>query len=154
MAHLNSELCWLVLPLTALLSQIGGTWQKAFRRYGIPIAMVITYVLFAGWNWWLIPMALFQFGVYTLPVTLKGDSIKGNGWINWAWLPVKYILVACPPLFLQPELWFGSVLLGLLMATMVILSNMEGTAKYFQWKMIEAFHGMTPVIILCLAITT
>lgn len=151
---MNLEICWFSLPLCAVLSQIGGTWWKGARRFLIPLTMLATYVIFVGWNWLLIPMALLQWGSFTLPVTLKGDSIPGGGILNWAWLPVKYTLVALPPLLLAPHLWFVSPINGLIMTLMVILSNTPKTAKYFQWKFVEAFHGMSPAIVLCLTITT
>jgi hypothetical protein len=150
---MNLEICWFSLPLCAVLSQIGGTWWKGARRFLIPLTMLVTYVTFVGWNWLLIPMALLQWGAFSLPVTLKGDSIPGGGILNLAWLPVNYTLVAAPPLLLAPHLWFVSVILGCVMALLTTLSNVPSTAKYFQWKMIEAFSGMSPVIVLCLAIT-
>ncbi len=151
---MNLELCWFSLPLCAILSQIGGTWWKGARRFGIPLAMLVTYVTFVGWNWLLIPMALLQFGVFTFPVTLKGDSIPDGGFINWAWLPVLYILTSLPPVLLLPRLWFVSVILGCIMALLTTLSNVQSTAKYFQWKAVEFFHGVMPAIVLCLTITT
>lgn len=151
---MNLEICWFSLPLCAVLSQIGGTWWKGARRFLIPITMLVTYVTFVGWNWLLIPMALLQWGAFTLPVTIKGDSIPDAGFVGFAWLPVKYILTSLPPVLLAPHLWFVSPINGLIMTLMVILSNTPKTAKYFQWKFVEAFHGMSPAIVLCLTITT
>lgn len=150
---MKTELCWMVVPITGLLSQIGGTWWKASRRFLIPIIMATTWVVFAGWSWAVPAMMVCQWGAFTLPVTLKGDSVPNNGWFNWVWLYIKGILTSLSPLVFNLDLWPITVILGLTYGLMVTLSNIPATAKYFQWKLVELFHGMFPLIVLCFAIT-
>jgi hypothetical protein len=149
---MNTELCWFLLPLAGILSQIGGTWQKAFRRYGIPIAMATTWLLFKGFTPWLFLMVLIQFGAYCLPTTLKGDSIPKYA-INWLWLPILGILQCSSVITLKPDIWVASVILGIVLGSFYALSNLKFSANYFQWKFVECFSGMLPATVLCLAIT-
>jgi len=51
---MSTEMCWLVLPIVGLLSQLGGSPYvgKWIRRYGIPIIAVATAWLFIGHFYW------------------------------------------------------------------------------------------------------
>lgn len=149
---MKTELCWMLLPVTGLLSQIGGTWWKAARRLLIPLAMGLTYVLFAGWSWLLLPMVLLQWGAFSLPVTKFGNSIPGDK-RNWLWLPLWGLLIASPSLVLNVSVWPAALTLGLFLAILVVLSNIRTTAHYFQWKAVELVEGLVPATVLCLAIT-
>lgn len=150
---MNQELCWLIVPVCGLFSQIGGTWEKAFRRYGIPILMAITWSVFVGWSWWLLLMMVIQWASFFLPITFKGDSIPNNGWFNWVWLPILGVLQSSSPNVMNHDIWGVSVFLGCLMGLFFALSNIPKTAKYFPWKFVEIFEGAFPATVLCFAIT-
>ena len=150
---ISKELCWMVLPITGLLSQLGGTFWKAYRRYFIPIIAVATGWYFTGnfyYGW--IFMAIHLWGAFCLPITLKGDSIPEH-LINQLWLPIWGLLVCSSALWLNTSYWLVAVVCGLLLAILVMLSNVPATAKYFQWKWIECMQGMLAVFPLCIVIT-
>jgi hypothetical protein len=150
---MTQELCWLIVPVCGLLSQMGGTWNKAFRRYGIPILMAVTWCVFMGFDWRVLLMALLQWGAYCLPITLKGDSVNGNGLLNWLWLPVLGILICSSPLVMDTVAWPATVIFGLTYGIFCALSNTPATAKWFQWKFVELFSGMFPAAVLCFTLT-
>jgi len=150
---MKTELCWMVVPVTGLLSQIGGTWWKASRRFLIPITMAATWIVFDGWSWAVPAMMVCQWGAFVLPVTFKGGSVPDNGWFNWIWVYIKGLLICLSPLMFNLDLWIVAVILGLSYGVMVTLSNIPSTAKYFQWKLVEMYAGMIPMVVLCFAIT-
>ena len=153
MNELSTEMCWLVLPIVGLLSQLGGTFWKGYKRFIIPIVAVVTAWLFIGHFYWgFIPMALHLWGAFCLPVTLKGDSIPKH-LVNQLYLPIWGILLCSSALWLNIHYWLVAVICGLLLAILVFLSNMPKTAKYFQWKYCEMFIGMLPLIPLMYVIT-
>jgi len=150
---MNQELCWMVLPITGILSQIGGTWFKWARRYVIPVVAAGMVWYFTGHFYWqLIPMMLGMYGAFCLPVTLKGDGIPEH-WLNWLWLPLWGILICSGVLWLHLGYWLISLTFGLFLAILVALSNVPACAKFFQWKMVEFFEGVLPLIPLCYFIT-
>jgi len=150
---MENELCWMVLPVAGLLSQMGGKWWKAYRRYFIPIIAVATGWISTGnfyFGW--IFMMLHLWGAFSLPITLKGDSIPEHT-INQLWLPVWGVLLCSSVLWLNIHYWLIAVICGLLLAILVFLSNIPTTAKYFQWKFVELFGGILPLVPLCFLIT-
>lgn len=149
---MNIEIIWFLVPICGLLSQIGGTWAKWVRRYLIPVLMGVMVFMFKGFTWNIFPMVLAQFAVFTLPFTLKGDGIPENP-INWLWLPIWGVLLCSPPLILNWHVWPATVILGLFMAVLGALSNVKTVANWFQWKLVEAFEGIFPAIILCLSVS-
>jgi len=152
---MNNEMCWLVLPIVGLLSQLGGSPYvgKWIRRYGIPIIAVATAWIFTGHFYYgFIPMALHLYGAFCLPVTLKGDSIPKH-LVNQLYLPIWGIILCSSALWLNTSYWLVAVICGLLLAILVFLSNIPKTAKYFQWKYCEMFIGMLPLIPLMYVIT-
>lgn len=150
---MNNELCWLVLPVAGLLSQMGGTWWKAWRRYFIPIIAFATLWIFTGnFYWGAIFMTLHLYGAFCLPITKFGDSIPDD-WRNQIWLPIWGILLCSSILWLHLGYWLICITSGLLLAILVLLSNTPKLAKYFQWKFVEFFEGFLPLIPLCYFIT-
>ena len=149
---MDKEFCWMILGITGLLSQIGGTWAKWARRYIIPILIAGMAWYYIGFQWKLIPMMLMMYGVFCLPITLKGNGIPDH-WVNWIWIPMWAILLCSSVLWLNIYYWECSIICGILLSTMVILSNINLTQKYFQWKMVEFFEGVFPIIPICYLIT-
>jgi hypothetical protein len=150
---MSEELCWLVLPLVGLLSQIGGTWWKAARRYFIPLVTVGLLQLFLGWDILYVPLALHMYGAFTLPITKFGNSIPGD-WRNWLWVPFWACVLCSPVLWLSMHTYIiVSLVCAGILTGMVILSNVRATAKWFQWKLVEMFEGMLPLIPICYLIT-
>ena len=150
---MNTELCWLLLPIAGLLSQLGGTWNKAFRRYGIPLAVVITLGIFMGWRAIYILTAVHLWGAYCLPITKFGDNIPDD-WRNWLWIPFLCIFMCSSVLWLNwQHYWPSCLVCGVLLSLLMILSNIQETAKYFPWKMVEFFEGVLSVIPICYLIT-
>lgn len=151
---MNLEMIWLLLPVVGLFSQLGGSdyAPKSFRRIGIPVTMAVAVYLFAGASWQLIPFALFQFGAFTLPFTLLGDGVPDK-WQNWAWLPVWGLLLCSPALWINPVIYPAVIGAGLVLGLFGALSNIKGTAKYFQWKFVELFIAICPAYCVCMAVT-
>lgn len=150
---MNKELVWMALPITGLLSQIGGTWWKGARRFIIPVLSVGLLWLFTGYvEWAVIFMAIHLWAAYSLPITKFGDSIP-NDWRNWLWLPFWGVFLCSSVLWLNWHYWPSCVITGLIMAILVVLSNIKQTAQWFQWKWIEMFIGMLPLFPLCFLIT-
>ena len=146
------EVCWLSLPIVGMLSQIGGTWWKAARRYGIPLIAVGMMWMFTGFDLRLIPMGLHMFAAFCMPVTKFGDSIPGD-WRNWVWIQVWGALLCTPVIWLSMQYLVPALVCGALLTTMVALSNIKCTAKWFQWKFVELFEGILPLVPLCYLIT-
>ena len=150
---MNKELCWLILPLVGLLSQIGGTWWKAARRYFIPLVSVGMLWIWLGDFWYaFIPLAFHMFGAFTFPITKFGDSIPGD-WRNWCWVPFWACVLCSPVLWLSFHYWHLALNCAGLLTLLVMLSNFKPTAKYFQWKLVEMFEGILPLIPICYLIT-
>jgi hypothetical protein len=148
------EMIWLLVPLTGIASQLGGSDNipKAVRRIGIPLLMALAVTVFKGWSWWIIPMILTQWGSFCLPFTLIGDGVPKHP-LNWVWVPLWGILICISPLWLHPNVWLATGLLGVFLGILGILSNIKATARYFQWKLVEFAIGAFPAISLCYAIT-
>ena len=151
---MNKEMVWLLVPLTALLSQLGGSdyAPKAFRRIGIPLLMALAVVVFKGWSWWIIPMALTQWGAFCLPFTLIGDGVPERA-VNWAWLPLWGILICISPIWISTNVWVATGVLGAILGIFGALSNIKATAKYFPWKFVEFAIGAFPAVVLCFCLT-
>jgi len=146
------ELVWMMLPLTGVLSQIGGYCWKAARRYGIPVVALVFVGITLGVDFLCFIMAVHLWASYCLPVTLFGDSIPGD-WRNWLWLPVWGVFMCSSVLWLNWLYWPVVLICGLLMALLVVLSNIKATAKWFQWKFCELGQGLFPLMPLCYLIT-
>jgi hypothetical protein len=134
---MNIELVWLICPLVALLSQLGGTYNKSYRRWGVPSVITIASLIFLGFSWWL-PVLFFSiFVVSTLPFTLVGDSLH-KCWINWVWIWIAGYLLGLPSALISGEK--GTLYALIPMAVQGILgtlSNVKVTAKYVPWKFFE-----------------
>ena len=151
---MSKEIIWFIAPLCGLLSQIGGTWKKQFRRIGIPSLVTLTALLFCGWSWWLVALWVSMFSFTTLPFTLIGDSIHNN-WFNWAWIAIYSLLMVASGIF--SALAYGNLPLFLwscLVAYIVIvpcfvLSNVKATARLFPWKYVEGITYMMMVYPIC-----
>ena len=148
------EIIWLIVPICAFLSQLGGSdyAPKSLRRIAVPALMAIAAWYFAGFTWNIIPMAIMQWGAFTLPFTLIGDGVPGKA-VNWLWLPLWGVLVCSPSLWLNLSVWPAVGVLGLVLGLLGALSNIKATAKYFQWKFIEMFISGCPAACLALSLT-
>lgn len=151
---MSLEMIWLLVPICGLLSQLGGSdyAPKAIRRFGIPLAMVVAILLFHGWTWWVLPMLLTQWGAYTLPFTLVGDSVPGKA-INWLWLPIWGILLCVSSLWITLLIWPGVLAVGLLVGLLGAASNLPWYSRWMQWKLVELFIGAGPAICTCWSLT-
>ena len=149
---MNKELAWMLLGPIGLLSQFGGTWWKSYRRHIIPVMSVAWAWFFVGFFKEYIPMAIHLALGFTNPITKFGDSIP-NDWRNWLWLPFWGVFVCSSALWLNWHYWPVCLICGLLLATLVALSNIKATARWFPWKMVELFEGILPIMPLCYFIT-
>jgi len=151
---MNLEMIWLIVPIAGLLSQLGGSdyAPKAVRRFGIPILMAVAACYFAGFSWWIVPMVVTQWAVFTLPFTLIGDGVPQHP-MNWGWLPLWGVLLCSSPLWLSLSVWPAVAILGAVLGMFGALSNVKTTAKWFQWKFVEFIKGCAPAIVLCFAVT-
>lgn len=105
------DLNWRVAPLISFLNAFGGWGFKWVRRFGVPIAIVFWAFLRFGYRRFsdavlYLALALGIFGVFSLPLTLIGDSVHQH-WFNWIWLwlmgPIQ--VLALIPLFMFHDDW-------------------------------------------------
>ena len=151
------ELAYMQVPIAALLSQIGGTWNKLFRRIAIPTLFTISSIGFLGFHWPILLLWPAFFGVASLPFTFKGDKLSDN-WFNWIWVVIMGVLswlASLPVVFIEPTVFTNYIFLGawtLVGFSLVgILSNIKATAKFFEWKLCEAlFWGSMGIVLSCL----
>ena len=130
--QMNLELVWLICPIVGILSQLGGTFNKLYRRLGVPTVITLSALLFLGWSWWLPVLFLSIFGVTTLPFTLC------NNWFQWVWIWIAGYLLGLPCVFISG--WNGliyALVPCLAQGICGSLSNIPVTAKYFTWKFCE-----------------
>ena len=148
------EMIYLIIPICAFLSQLGGSdyAPKAFRRFGIPLVMGAAVWYFAGWSWMIPLMMVTQWGASTLPFTLKGDGIPEHT-INWYWIWLWAWLKGVSVLWISLSIWPAILICGGILALCATLSNVKATSKYFQWKFVEMGHGAVPSICLALSLT-
>lgn len=134
---MNRELVWLILPLVGLASQLGGTYNKLYRRWGVPSIITIAALLFLGFSWWLPVLFISIFSVSTLPFTFIGDSLQQH-WFNWIWIWIAGYLLGLPSVLLSGErgLYFALVPMAV-QGICGTLSNVKATSKFFQWKFCE-----------------
>jgi hypothetical protein len=79
-----------------------------------------------------------MFAGTTLPTTLKGDDVNASIW-NKIWVFVWGILLCLPALLVN--LTFLPLVIGVLIGTIVLLSNWKPTARFFPWKLCEFLIG-------------
>ena len=141
---MTKEMIWFALPVIALLSQLGGTFKKQYRRIGIPSLLTAVYLLYYGWSWWLPLLWLSAFLPTTMPFTLLGDGVPSH-WFNWVWIWIwASMYTLCPiTVCLMKGGWvgylFSSILPIIVLGLMGTLSNVKATANLFPWKLVEGF---------------
>ena len=133
---MNLELVWLICPIVALLSQLGGTYNKSYRRWGVPSVITIAALSFLGFSWWLPVLFLSIFVASTLPFTLIGDGLKAS-WLNWVWIWVAGYLLGLPSLILDRHGWLYAFVPSVVQGVIGTLSNLKATEKSFPWKFCE-----------------
>ena len=149
---MNPELCWLAAPISALLWQIGGTWNKSIRRFGVPLLLSATYLVFKGFSWWLLAYLPLMLIVIRIPFTLIGDSVDEN-WINWPWIWVAGFLLGAPAAVFGLEGLLYALVPMLVQGSLGTLSNLAFGREAVQWKMVEAMVGLTAAYPICMMIT-
>lgn len=115
----------LIIGLSAYLYRLGGSESTLYRKLGVPILLS----LLTG-NLWIIP---FGFVVFTVPLTIKGDSIKNAWW----WVPIIGFLVGLVPMVgFEQALYFDTIY-----TLTVVLSNIKRTSQIFVWDGFEFLIG-------------
>lgn len=137
------ELAWMLMPVTMLLSQIGGFRWKWVRRIGIPVVVVAACYFWVGWSWWLIAAGVSIGLAARMPYTLIGDDIFDH-WFNWVWIPIAAFVVAFSPfpiVFAYGRvdlfLWGAGLQFGTAFICFV-LNTIPVSHRYFPWKLCEA----------------
>lgn len=139
----NKELAWFLVPVVTMLSLIGGTWWLPARRY--MIGPVIGWALLTITNVNLLScliVALLVCGYTLLPITWIGDSIPGH-WQNWVWVWVLGLIAS--GVIVTIGFILHLIMMSIILSVMPFvtiglfstLSNINSTAKYFQWKFCE-----------------
>ena len=153
---MSKEWVWFALPIIMLLSQLGGTFKKQYRRIGIPSLITLVALIFSGWSWWLGLVWVGIFIATTLPFTLIGDSIHSS-WINWVWVWVwqGIICLSASALILaygNASLYlYGSIMPFIVGGIVATLSNIKSKANFFPWKLCEAINwgfGLIPALLV------
>lgn len=132
---MNKELVWLLLPIVGLLSQLGGTYNKLYRRVCVPLVITGFSSLLLGFTWWLPVLFISVFGVSTLPFTFKGSSLYDH-WFNWIWIWIAGFLLGIPSILIGGSI-FSCFIPCVVQGIVGTCSNLKFTAKYFQWKFCE-----------------
>lgn len=148
------DLNWRLAALVCFLNALGGWGFLPVRRFGIPAAIALwAYFYFRSSQRYyqavyLITAALV-FGVFSMPLTLFGDSIQGNI-LNWIWIlafgPIQ-VLALFPLVTLwdswdEPHdrwlhaLWIHAIVVSI----SVILSN---TIRFPVHAWVEIFMGLS-----------
>ena len=151
------ELVYMQIPIAALLSQIGGTWQKLFRRIGIPTLFTVSSIGFLGFHWPLLLLWPAFFGLASLPFTFVGEKLSDH-WFNYVWVVILGLLAwaAAIGVPIYSTALFGNyfILLGWTMVGYSLpglLSNVKVFSKFFEWKLCEAlFWGSIATVVSCL----
>jgi hypothetical protein len=154
---LQSEWVWFSAPIYGLLWQLGGTFNKLYRRIGIPALSILIAWVFLGWSYWWIALAITQFITLILPFTLRGDSVLGAK-INWAWIWILGYLCGLPSLVIgvlhglywQP--FVASLIPCLTLGIWGTLSNINATREFSLWKWVEFVVGGAVAYPICLLI--
>lgn len=133
---MNRELVWLMLPLVGLLSQLGGTYNKLYRRLGVPSVITLATWLFLGWSWWWPVLFLSVFAVATLPFTFKGSGLW-DYWFNPIWIWILGYLYGLPSILISSSGALYAFVPMVVCGVVGTLSNVRATSKYFPWKFCE-----------------
>jgi len=64
---------WFLIPICSVLWRLGGSKNKGWRRFGIPVVLVSVMML-KSFVWWYIFVGLIYVGVFRLPFTLVGEN--------------------------------------------------------------------------------
>ena len=146
-----TEHIWFIVPLCGLLWQLGGTFNRWYRRAGVPCVIFIWCLLFgASWLSALLSSILL-YTVTTLPFTIRKDG-EVKGWYSYAWMFVLGLLYALPSQVLQLSL--STALIGcILVGSLGTLSNHRVTRRYVQWKFFEFCAGSFVAYSFCMALS-
>lgn len=131
------ELAWLSMPVCALLSQIGGTWWKPARRFGIPIVLGVTLTLSGIMPIKALYAACFLCLMTFLPITVGNGDVRK--WYQFVWLWVLGYLLGLGSLLIGPQGFILAFLPCLVYGGLATLSNLSCTRKYVPWKFFEGF---------------
>ena len=128
---MNKEVVILVVvPLCSMLFALGGTTNKAWRRYILPVVLYIGLLLLSCGLF----KALASCGLLCLALHLGyGD---GKSWLYRFMVGCAYTI---PSVLLGFTLW--QVICPIWFITLFWLSNFKWTAKEFIWKICELLFG-------------
>lgn len=143
------EYAWFLLPIVGLLWQLGGTFNRWYRRAGVPCTIFIFSLLYGiSWQSSLLSSILL-YTVTTLPFTIRKDG-EIKGWTSWAWMWVLGALYGLPSqvLRLSPV---AVIVPCIVVGTFGTLSNLRGTSQLAPWKMCEFFFGVSVAYGFCLS---
>ena len=131
----------LSIPACSYLWRLGGSRNKDYRRYGIPILLTIIGLL-AHFSIWIILAGVLHHLILRLPFTLKGNDIDDDD-INWFWVMPWAGLISFPAFLHSFNGWVFS---AWLVATVVIsafayLSNFDETRGIIKWNTCEIVFG-------------
>jgi hypothetical protein len=146
------EYVWFIVPICGLLWQIGGTFNRWYRRAGVPCVIFISCLL-CGISWLsALSSSILLYIVTTLPLTLIGDDITKH-WQNWVWIWILGLLYALPSQVLQLSL--SAELIGcILVGSLGTLSNLPMSHRFAPWKLVEFCYGSFVAYSFCVALSS
>ena len=149
---MDRELTWLLCPLWGALYALGGYKRKEWRRYGIPLTLLVAGLFFHTPIWRLLCSVLLLSLSLRLPFTLVGDDAT-SFWGNWVWIWCLPLLQSSPALLLGTEPL--AVLVPLVVCGLVgTLSNLQWSARFAPWKAVECAWGFSLAYPYCLALSS
>ena len=148
------ELVWFLLPVTALLWQVGGTWKKQFRRLLIPCVFAFTLSYYLGITFWWVITAIAYFAIFALPITLIGKDVHKH-WFNWVWFWIYGFILGLPAVIpgiytnhFAMSLWL-TLIPTVLGGMSITASNINSMKDVVVWKLVEAFMGIVVAMPIC-----
>jgi len=148
----SKELIWIVALFAGILWQVGGTYNKNFRRIGVPLILALSAWIWLGFSWRLIAYFVSMLAITRLPFTFKDDSVHDH-WYNWPYIWVAGYLLGLPALFYSTDALLYSLVPMFIQGILGTLSNLTFSRSYIQWKIVEGAIGIAVSVPLALIIT-
>jgi len=141
------ELVWISCPLLSLFWQLGGYKWKSFRRFGYPLLVLVSVILFSRFSFvWLLVCLLCSL-MTTLPHTLSGSSVKKNA-LTRVWPFIGGYLLGLPIILIKLN-FFLPLIPGLTQAIVTEISNQNKLSFLMPWKLAEGLIGFSIMVPYC-----
>lgn|SRR3990167_1951348 len=126
----------------------GGTWNKGMRRFGFPLLVACTSLVYYGVSLsWLFASILWGL-LLRLPFTLKGDSVQGST-LNFVWIWISGLLLGAPIILIDFSKWYLALIPMFVQGIFGTLSQTKEFQNILPWKFVECMIGTAVAIPIC-----